>query len=531
LLIKSRNLVVQIALVLAGAGLGTVIAWSVVRALQLRTGQAELTRYAHHLQQNADGIALEVNTTLNTIRSDNLPFCSDQEIAYMRKIVYNSTHIKDIGRNRNGHLECTANIGRFASSPPLQAPDVVTRDMNIFIDWPLLISPAAKGIIVEYHGTSVVLNPDSYNVLDQPPMVQTGLIYDRQGERVYRVFGHEEPLSSAEVIAQRPVERDGVVYQPLCSATYSACTVASEPRGSLMARDEMHFLGFLIGGGLLGGAFSLSVILIFSRQRTFQRRLRRAVRKGQLTVAYQPIVDLATGSIVGAEALARWTNDSAENVPPELFIAVAERRGFIHEITRFMIHRTIEEIGQLLHRENFRVTINITAMDLRDPSFFTTLDECLSHAGIHPSAIGLELTERSTAEQSLMTDALARLKAAGYTVYVDDFGTGYSSLAYLHQLEIDAIKIDRTFTSTVGTEAVTASVVPQILDMARRLDLKVVVEGIETTEQAEYFRRAGQGILGQGWLFGKPVPAAEFKRLFKVVPARTTATPHVQMSH
>jgi sensor c-di-GMP phosphodiesterase-like protein len=490
------------------------VAWSAARALQLRASKAELWRYAQHLEQNADNLALEVRTTLDTTRNDNLPFCSDQELASMRRIVYNSAHVKDIGRNRDGRLYCTAGIGRLPSPPALQASEIVIRGMNIFIDLPLLITPAARGVIVENRGVSVVLNPDSYKILDQPPMIQTGLIYDRADGRVYRVFGHEEPLASAEVIAQRPIERNGSVYLPLCSARYPTCIVAFEQRGSMMAIDRLHLLGFLAGGGLLGASCSLSAILFFSRQRNFQRSLRRAIRKGELTVAYQPIVDLATGAIVGAEALARWTNDAGEQVSPEIFVAVAEQKGFIHELTRFMIHSTVAEIAELLHRENFQVTINITAMDLRDPGFFIGLDGCLKAAGIRPAALALELTERSTAEQSLMTGALARLKAAGHTVYVDDFGTGYSSLAYLHQLEIDAIKIDRTFTSTVGTEAVTASVVPQILDMARRLKLEVVVEGIETQEQAEHFRQAGHGILGQGWFFGKPVPAAEFKRLF-----------------
>jgi sensor c-di-GMP phosphodiesterase-like protein len=286
----------------------------------------------------------------------------------------------------------------------------------------------------------------------------------------------------------------------------------------MMAVDRLHFAGFLVCGGLLGGSGALSAILFFSRKRNFQRSLRRAIRKGEVTVAYQPIVELATGSIVGAEALARWTNDAGEQVSPEIFVAVAEQKGFIHELTRLMIRRATAEIADLLHGENFRLTINITAMDLRDPGFFASLDDCLKKTGIPPAALGFELTERSTAEQSLVTGALARLKATGHAVYVDDFGTGYSSLAYLHQLDIDAIKIDRAFTSTVGTEAVTASVVPQILDMAHRLDLEVVVEGIETKAQAEHFGRNRDGILGQGWLFGKPVSAAEFKRLFHARP-------------
>ena len=510
---KGGNLVLKVFVLLAGVGLGMAAACWLACALQLRAGRLVLDRYAQHLEQNADRLAAEVHTTLLTILNDKLPFCSDDELTLMRRLVFESPSVKDIGRNRDGRVECTAGIGRLPSPPHVQPAKVSLHDMHIFVDLPLLISPAAKGIIIEYRGASVVLNPDSYNVLDQPPMLETGLVYDRQGQRVYHAFGHAEPLTDAEVIAQKLVERNGVVYQPLCSATYSVCVVASEPRSSMIARDMVHFLGFLVGGGLLGASCSLTGILFFSRQRTFQRSLRRAIRKNELRVVYQPIVNLATGSIVGAEALARWTN-AGEEVTPDMFVAVAEQKGFIHELTRFMVRRAIAEVAELLRREDFRLTINITALDLSEPGFFSSLDEWLKTADIRPSTLGFELTERSTAEQGLVSGALARLKTAGHTVYVDDFGTGYSSLAYLHELDIDAIKIDRTFTNTVGTEAVTASVVPQILDMARRLELQVVVEGIETEEQARYFRQAGEGILGQGWLFGRPVPAADFKRAY-----------------
>ena len=156
--------------------------------------------------------------------------------------------------------------------------------------------------------------------------------------------------------------------------------------------------------------------------------------------------------------------------------------------------------------------MNITTQDLSDPAFFIHLESSLKAANIKPQAVGLELTERSTAEQSLVANAIAELKHAGHAVYIDDFGTGYSSLAYLHKLDAYAIKIDRTFTQTVGTEAVTASVVPQILDIAAGFGLHVVVEGVESAEQVEYFRQAGRGIQAQGWFYGKAAPAAQFKR-------------------
>jgi len=121
--------------------------------------------------------------------------------------------------------------------------------------------------------------------------------------------------------------------------------------------------------------------------------------------------------------------------------------------------------------------------DLNSPAFFAGLQQCVKIAKIEPAALGLELTERCTADRDAATQAIAGLKSTGHAVFIDDFGTGYSSLAYLHELAVDGIKIDRAFTATVGTDALIASVVPQILDMASQLGLLVVVEGIESSSR------------------------------------------------
>lgn len=105
------------------------------------------------------------------------------------------------------------------------------------------------------------------------------------------------------------------------------------------------------------------------------------------------------------------------------------------------------------------------------------------------------------------------MRNAGYSIYIDDFGTGYSSLDYLRDLAVDVIKIDKAFTATVGTNAVTESIVPHILQIAEKLCLTVVAEGIETEVQAAYFRAAGKGILGQGWFYSRPVPASELRKM------------------
>jgi sensor c-di-GMP phosphodiesterase-like protein len=218
--------------------------------------------------------------------------------------------------------------------------------------------------------------------------------------------------------------------------------------------------------------------------------------------------------MVGAEALARWTDEEGVAIGPDIFIKIAEERGFVGEITRLVVQRVLCEFGATL-RDNpdFHVSINVAAADLEDPGFPSMLEQSLEQASVSTESVAIELTERGTARHNLAAEAIRQLRQRGHSVHIDDFGTGYSSLAYLHDLSVDAIKIDRAFTQAIGTEAVTVAILPQILVMAETLGLDVIMEGIETDLQASYFSDLEQPIFGQGWLFGRPVPADEFHRL------------------
>ena len=244
------------------------------------------------------------------------------------------------------------------------------------------------------------------------------------------------------------------------------------------------------------------------------RELARALRADALAVLYQPIVDLATGNIVGAEALVRWTDEYRNAVTPEVFVQIAEARGFVGDITRLVLRHTLRDFGATLRaRPAFRVNVNIAAADLADSTFIPNLDEALIDAEVSPRNLGIEITESYTARQQVARNTILRLRQRGHYVAIDDFGTGYSSLAYLHDLSVDAIKIDKAFTKAIGTDSVTVSILPQILTMAEALKLRVVVEGIETQAQADYFAANSHYIHAQGWHFGRPVPARAFLQL------------------
>ncbi|MGP8250871.1 MAG: EAL domain-containing protein [Terracidiphilus sp.] len=509
-----RKRAAEVALLLAGAVVGGLAALGVGRLVQLNAGREQLDKYSGRLLSQADGVSRETRDAANVVLNDHLPFCSDQELSYLRKWVFNAAHVRDIGRVKDGHIYCTTALGRLTPPPATTPGDIVIGGRKIFASSPLFINPQARGIIIESNGVTVVLNPADYAPLNQPPMYFTALVYDRSTGRVIPFIGQPIPLSAAEIGAQNLLERNGIYYRPMCSTISAVCVVAYESKSTMATQDEAHLFILLGAGALVGALVALTLILFFNRQRTLARSLRRAIKKRQLTVRYQPMVDLDTGTIVGAEALVRWITDSGESIPPEHFVSAAETKGFVSEITHAVITCVTEEIDDLLKLDDFTATVNITTQDLCDPAFFQFVEQCVKSAGILPHSLGFELTERSTADRDVVIHAIERLHSSGHPVYIDDFGTGYSSLAYLHDLKVSAIKIDRSFTRTVGTEAVTASVVPQILDMASRLNLMVVVEGIEMQRQADYFRHAHPGIRGQGWLFGRPVPAAHFKRLF-----------------
>jgi sensor c-di-GMP phosphodiesterase-like protein len=225
-------------------------------------------------------------------------------------------------------------------------------------------------------------------------------------------------------------------------------------------------------------------------------------------------VDLATGRIVEAEALVRWTDEYKTAISPDVFVKIAEERGFVGAITRLVVRHVLQDFGGTMRaRPAFRVNVNIAAADLADAEFTPMLERHLADAEVSPRNLGIEITESYTARQQVAKDAILRLRQKGHYVHIDDFGTGYSSLAYLHDLSVDAIKIDKAFTKAIGTDAVTVSILPQILTMAETLKLQVVVEGIETQAQADYFAASNQNILAQGWLYGRPVPARVFLQM------------------
>ena len=214
--------------------------------------------------------------------------------------------------------------------------------------------------------------------------------------------------------------------------------------------------------------------------------------------------------ILGLEALCRWKDEHGQAISPEVFIRIAEDRQWIHALTLNIFKRALEEWGSFLNRNPwFRLCLNLSAYSLDEPDFAGFLHHLLQRHAVLPQCVVIEITESAMANDPRMIEQIQRLRAMGHLVHLDDFGTGYCSLSYLHELKVDAIKIDRVFTRAIGTGSVTTGILPQILSIAESQQLDVIVEGVEEEAQAEYLAAMpfSGAMMGQGWLFGRPTSA------------------------
>jgi EAL domain-containing protein (putative c-di-GMP-specific phosphodiesterase class I) len=251
--------------------------------------------------------------------------------------------------------------------------------------------------------------------------------------------------------------------------------------------------------------------------------LRHAMERREFVLHYQPKIELATGAIIGVEALVRWCHPQRGFVPPAQFIPIAEECGFIVPIGRWVLReaclqaRAWQEGGL----PAMRMAINTSAVELRSPDFVSDVRAILTETGLEPRYLELELTETFLMQDSTSTaDVLHALKDMGVYLALDDFGTGYSSLSYLKRFPIDTLKIDRSFVRDVTTDADDARIVSAMISMGESLQMQVVAEGVETREQLAFLKERNCPE-GQGHLFGKPVVAWEFARLLRRSVAET----------
>jgi EAL domain-containing protein (putative c-di-GMP-specific phosphodiesterase class I) len=250
-------------------------------------------------------------------------------------------------------------------------------------------------------------------------------------------------------------------------------------------------------------------------RQSIEEDLRCALERKELSLHYQPKINLKTKAIVGAEALLRWTHPTRGSISPSRFIPVAEDTGMILSIGAWVLREACTQARAWADAglPVAAISVNISSTQFRNEDFLPDLFATLDETGLNPQTLDLEVTESALMRHPELTASVLKiLREEGVRVAVDNFGTGYSNLSYLRQFPIDALKIDQSLTGRIAAKPNDAGIVSAIIAMGQNLNLRVIAEGVETAEDLA-FLKAQDCDEAQGFYFSRPVPPAEFARL------------------
>ncbi len=358
------------------------------------------------------------------------------------------------------------------------------------------------------------------------PILRDGDILARLGGDEFLVLIPDCGAEVSEIVAQRLVDVFHAPY-PLearevkASASIGICLFPGHgtDSGSLLsnANTAMHHAKHQ-GGGCFT-FYSADMGEKIHQRLQLQRDFQRALECQEFVLHYQPLVDLPTCRIVGAEALVRWLDPVRGLRNPAEFIPFAEESGLIIALGEWVIKTScLQAKAWLAQGFDMHVAINLSTRQFQDPALVPKIERILSETGLAPAQIELEITESAAMlNPEASIQVLGKLKAIGIQIAIDDFGTGYSSLSYLKRIPADIIKIDRSFVQGITDDADDSAIVRTVLALAEALEKRCVAEGIETGEHFEMLRELGCHY-GQGYWMSKPVSPAAFEKLLQENP-------------
>jgi sensor c-di-GMP phosphodiesterase-like protein len=299
------------------------------------------------------------------------------------------------------------------------------------------------------------------------------------------------------------------------SERFGLRAVVSRTRAQLLARNsDLHVNGLILSGLAAIIIFGVIIALTHRRRSDPREKLAAALAAGEFVPFYQPIIDITSGRLIGAEALARWRKPDGSIVSPAMFIPMMEENGLIVELSERMMRRACEDVGEAYTRHpHLRVSFNLTAEQFEHEATVDEIRSIFYRSPIKLSQVVLELTERQEPRDFDQTrQIVASLQVLGCKVALDDVGTGHSGLSSILKLGVDVIKIDKMFVDSMDNDRNSAAIIGTLVELARKLGMDTVAEGVEHFDQVAELRRRGIRA-AQGFVFSPPLPAASYVQL------------------
>jgi len=444
--------------------------------------------------------------------------CSDSNIIRMRKIALAAPYLAGFGYIVGNALLCSS-FGSQLAPIDVGAADYVSatgfairsaRELDIAPGTRLLLSTAPDGFTGFFHPSLVVtLAPagDNYSLgavgyTSRTLLMSTGAAH----------FNWTKLTLAPD--AASIIVRDKYFLAVHRSPKWDYFTYVAIPFAAATAEYLGQLPVFLIIGLFLGAAGFILVGRMFEKRASLDSLLKSALRRNEIGVEYQPIVDMKTGRWVGAEALARWRLGNGDFISPDVFIPIAEEYGLIGEVTSTVITLGLGHLAPLLTTQpRFFLSINVSSHDLDDIGIVRSLENAVRRFALTPNNVHVEITERKSVSLSCHVETIAALRRAGFKVGTDDFGVGFSNLGYLNDVPLDYVKIDRSLIVNALNGAQPFDIVETVVRLAHSRGIEIIAEGVETEAQRAKLLACGV-TLGQGWLFAPSTTALEFVAAF-----------------
>lgn len=518
-------------------GLGLVLVVVVPIALSLHLAHryamsrelADADSLAGHILQRAEALGEQMSAAHGRFAGMGRGLeCTRDVLAQMHALLAGSQFIRAVGMESNGQVACST-LGPLGEGASLGPVDYVSR-FDVEFRRTVRLSPELDQtfLVVAKDGFFVVVHAETlHNLLGDRTGTSTAIVSATSGEPLVTAGDFDADWS--DKARSRSTRRffDGqhlvVTHE---SSRFDVATLVAVPVDTLRAQVWRLGLLLLPIGLALGVAMALVARWMILRRGSLPSVLRAALKRDEFEVLYQPIVDLASGELAGAEALLRWSPEKGVGLLPSTFIPIAEQSGLMGTFTHYVLGRVAKDAPRLVARfPHAYISMNLSPMDLHEEEVVRHVLDLPRKTGLAPVHFLVEVTELAFVDHEHARRCLERIRASGIRVAIDDFGTGYSGLSRLAEIGSDCLKIDRAFVESIGTDSPSREVALQIVGMAKALGLAIIGEGIETSEQAEFLHRHGVRF-GQGWFYGRAQRLDHllaWGRLASPVPGRATS--------
>ena len=509
---------------LVAIGIGVVLAGTPVAALNIwlgslveRQGREELNLAARRHMTLSEGRIVRAVAVLDDLAGRGIDACRVSNVDALRQATFGTAPVKELSIVApDGRTLCT-DVGNQPDQRAILASEPLSAGNPTMLEVVRLGSQPEQWLRIRRPGTGTgnglaALIPVALFV---PQVSTTGGPLSYQA-RMLTAGG----ALIAETGGVKPgAHRDDLVTIELSSDRYPLKTTVSASHLSVAAnQSDLRSLG-TVASGLFAIIILAICVLLPKRERNNPiAEIEQALQAGEFLPYFQPIVDIRSGRLRGAEVLIRWRKPDGSVVPPAAFIPLAESSGLIIEMTRVLMRRVCREVGPVLGaRPHLKIGFNLTAQHFANEEIVVDVRKIFKNSLLRLAQIVLEVTERQPIENLTETRrVVAALQGLGVKVAIDDVGTGHSGLSYMLKLGVDIIKIDKMFIDSIGTDRNSNTIIETLIDLAQNMRMDVIAEGVESFEQVLHLRDLGIRA-AQGFVFSPPLPLSAFLQLVETI--------------